>query len=166
MNQWYTTGDIAWILVASALVLLMIPGVGFFYSGLTGTKSALSLIMLSFITLSVVSFQVCIPPARHDSMAVVLLGILSSILKISLQIPREHGKCRIHGRSSPEIGVRTRYSICFISGHVRRIYPRHRHWRSCRTRKNPPLSGIRITLEYPCIRPNCFLDMESLWLGL
>lgn len=54
-------GDMAWIITASALVWLMIPGVGFFYSGLTGQKSALSLIMLSFIAVSVASFQVSYP---------------------------------------------------------------------------------------------------------
>jgi Ammonium Transporter Family len=58
LNLWYTTGDVGWIITATALVLFMIPGVGFFYSGLTGTKSALSVIMLTFISLSVVSFQV------------------------------------------------------------------------------------------------------------
>jgi ammonia channel protein AmtB len=36
----------------------MLPGVGFFYSGLTGPKSALSMIMLSFIAMSVGAVQV------------------------------------------------------------------------------------------------------------
>jgi ammonia channel protein AmtB len=36
----------------------MLPGVGFFYSGLTGKKSALSMIMLSFIAMSVGAVQV------------------------------------------------------------------------------------------------------------
>ncbi len=30
----YNPGDIAWVLASTALVWLMIPGVGFFYSGL------------------------------------------------------------------------------------------------------------------------------------
>jgi len=54
----YTTGDIAWVITSSALVWLMLPGVGFFYSGLTGPKSALSMIMLSFIAMSVGAVQV------------------------------------------------------------------------------------------------------------
>jgi Amt family ammonium transporter len=45
------------VIVATALVLLMIPGVGFFYSGLARRKSALSLIWLSVMTTAVVSFQ-------------------------------------------------------------------------------------------------------------
>ena len=45
------------MLTSSALVLLMIPGVGFFYSGLARRKSALSLIWLSCMSVGVVSFQ-------------------------------------------------------------------------------------------------------------
>ena len=44
-------------MTCSALVLLMIPGVGLFYSGLSRRKSALSLIMLSLISAAVVDFQ-------------------------------------------------------------------------------------------------------------
>ncbi|KAI5855779.1 high affinity ammonium transporter [Tricharina praecox] len=57
LNVWYQTGDMAWIVVSTALVLLMIPGVGFFYSGLARRKSALSLIWLSMMSTAVVSFQ-------------------------------------------------------------------------------------------------------------
>jgi len=58
LEAFYTNGDIAWLITASALVWLMLPGVGFFYSGLTGQKSALSMIMLSFIAMSVGTVQV------------------------------------------------------------------------------------------------------------
>jgi Amt family ammonium transporter len=58
LNLWYTTGDVAWVLTSTALVWLMIPGVGFFYSGLARRKSALSLIWLSLMSVSIVSFQV------------------------------------------------------------------------------------------------------------
>ncbi|TRX93248.1 hypothetical protein FHL15_005827 [Xylaria flabelliformis] len=57
LNVFYESGDFAWILTSAALVLLMIPGVGFFYSGLARRKSALSLIMLSMISVAVVDFQ-------------------------------------------------------------------------------------------------------------
>ncbi|OGE56312.1 hypothetical protein PENARI_c003G06777 [Penicillium arizonense] len=57
LNMFYSSGDIAWVITSSALVLLMIPGVGFFYSGLARRKSALSLIWLSIMSVGVVSFQ-------------------------------------------------------------------------------------------------------------
>ncbi|KAI0897651.1 ammonium transporter [Annulohypoxylon nitens] len=57
LNQFYESGDFAWIITAAALVLLMIPGVGFFYSGLARRKSALSLIMLAMLSIAVVDFQ-------------------------------------------------------------------------------------------------------------
>ena len=57
LNVFYDAGDIAWMITATALVLLMIPGVGFFYSGLARRKSALSLIWLSIMATAVVSFQ-------------------------------------------------------------------------------------------------------------
>ncbi|KAK0206714.1 ammonium transporter [Desarmillaria ectypa] len=53
----YSPGDIAWVLASTALVWLMIPGVGFFYSGLLRRKNALSMIYLSMMTIAVVSFQ-------------------------------------------------------------------------------------------------------------
>jgi len=53
----YNGGDIAWVLASTALVWIMIPGVGFFYSGLLRRKNALSMIYLSMMTVAVVSFQ-------------------------------------------------------------------------------------------------------------
>ncbi|KZT22718.1 ammonium transporter [Neolentinus lepideus HHB14362 ss-1] len=53
----YNLGDIAWVLTSTALVMIMIPGVGFFYSGLLRRKNALSMIFLSMVALAVVSFQ-------------------------------------------------------------------------------------------------------------
>ncbi|KAK0739514.1 ammonium transporter AmtB-like domain-containing protein [Apiosordaria backusii] len=57
INAPYSAGDFAWIMTCSGLVLLMVPGVGFFYSGLARRKSALALIWLSLISIAVVGFQ-------------------------------------------------------------------------------------------------------------
>jgi Amt family ammonium transporter len=46
--------DTAWMLVASALVLLMTPGLAFFYGGLVRSKNALNTMMMSFVALGVV----------------------------------------------------------------------------------------------------------------
>lgn len=53
----YNNGDLAWIIAATALVWIMIPGVGYFYSGLLRRKNALSMIFLGVAVLAVVSFQ-------------------------------------------------------------------------------------------------------------
>jgi Amt family ammonium transporter len=53
----YNPGDIAWVLASTALVWIMVPGVGYFYSGLLRRKNALSMIYLSMMTIAVVSFQ-------------------------------------------------------------------------------------------------------------
>ncbi|KAJ4301977.1 ammonium transporter Amt1 [Collariella sp. IMI 366227] len=53
----YEGGDFAWILTSAGLVLLMVPGVGFFYSGLARRKSALALIWLALISIAVTGFQ-------------------------------------------------------------------------------------------------------------
>lgn len=49
------TGDIAWMLTASALVLLMTPGLSFFYGGMVGKRNVISTMLQSFISLGVVS---------------------------------------------------------------------------------------------------------------
>ena len=58
-NVVYNLGDIAWVLASTALVWIMVPGVGYFYSGLLRRKNALSMIWLSMVILATVSFQVC-----------------------------------------------------------------------------------------------------------
>lgn len=51
------TGDTAWVLVATALVMLMTPALGFFYGGLVQRKNVLSTIMHSFFILALISVQ-------------------------------------------------------------------------------------------------------------
>lgn len=57
LNQWYTHGDTSYIIVASAMVMLMVPGLGFLYSGLARRKSALSLIWACIGSSAIVTFQ-------------------------------------------------------------------------------------------------------------
>jgi len=51
------TGDTAFILVSTALVMLMTPAVGLFYGGLVRRKNIISMIALSFIAFSLVTVQ-------------------------------------------------------------------------------------------------------------
>ena len=48
------TGDTAWILASSALVLLMTPGLAFFYGGMVRSKSVLNMMMMSFLAMAII----------------------------------------------------------------------------------------------------------------
>ncbi len=48
-------GDTAWMLVATALVLLMTPGLALFYAGMARAKNVLNVLMQSFIAMSIVT---------------------------------------------------------------------------------------------------------------
>ncbi|MBV5242781.1 ammonium transporter [Mycolicibacterium sp. PAM1] len=50
-----SAGDTAWVLTSAALVLLMTPGLAFFYGGLSRQKSVLNMMMMSFGSMGVVS---------------------------------------------------------------------------------------------------------------
>ncbi|HQX36707.1 MAG TPA: ammonium transporter [Microbacteriaceae bacterium] len=49
------TGSLAWVVMATALVLFMTPGVAFFYGGLVKAKSVVSMMMMSFGALGLIS---------------------------------------------------------------------------------------------------------------
>jgi Amt family ammonium transporter len=52
-----SAGDTAWVLTASALVMLMVPAVGFFYGGMVTSKNVVSVIKQSLLILGIVSIQ-------------------------------------------------------------------------------------------------------------
>ena len=58
-------GDTAWVLVASAMVLLMTPGLALFYGGMTRAKSTLNMMMMSFSAIGVVTVLWVAFGARH-----------------------------------------------------------------------------------------------------
>jgi len=49
------SGNTAWVLASSALVLLMTPGLAFFYGGMVRAKSVLNMLMMNFICIAVVT---------------------------------------------------------------------------------------------------------------
>jgi len=51
------TGDAAWVLISTALVMLMTPGLAFFYGGMVRRKNILSILMQCFIILCALSLQ-------------------------------------------------------------------------------------------------------------
>jgi Amt family ammonium transporter len=50
-----SAGDTAWVLAAAALVLLMTPGLAFFYGGMVRAKHTLAMLMQNFMAIAVVS---------------------------------------------------------------------------------------------------------------
>ena len=53
----YDTGDNAWMMTSTALVLLMTPALAFFYGGLVDHKNVLNQLFLSFVCMGIVLVQ-------------------------------------------------------------------------------------------------------------
>jgi len=51
----YNSADVAWIIVATALVFLMTPGLAFFYGGMVHRKNVLSTMIKSMVAAGIVS---------------------------------------------------------------------------------------------------------------
>jgi Amt family ammonium transporter len=52
-----SAGDTAWVMISTALVLLMVPGLALFYGGLVRSRAVLNTVMMSFVALAVVGVQ-------------------------------------------------------------------------------------------------------------
>lgn len=50
----FSAGDTAWVLACCALVLIMTPGLGFFYAGMVGVKNALNTLLMTFLSIAIV----------------------------------------------------------------------------------------------------------------
>jgi Amt family ammonium transporter len=50
-----SAGDTAWVLVSAALVLLMTPGLAFFYGGMVRSKNVLGMLMQNYVCIGIVS---------------------------------------------------------------------------------------------------------------
>ncbi len=83
ISSLFNLGDIAWTLTSTALVWIMIPGLGFLYSGLLRRKNALTQMYMGIMVLAAISFQVRIKHIVETVIdwiyVVVLLGFLISI---------------------------------------------------------------------------------------
>src|SRR6202049_4283750 len=55
MPSAFSNGDTAWVLASSALVLLMTPGLAFFYGGMVRAKGVLNMLMMSISAMGVVT---------------------------------------------------------------------------------------------------------------
>src|SRR5829696_4319274 len=81
MNQ----ADTAWMLISTALVLLMTPALAFFYGGLVRSKNALNTMMMSFISLgfvgvlwALIGYSLALSPGNNwigDASMALLRGV-------------------------------------------------------------------------------------------
>jgi ammonium transporter, Amt family len=55
VTEGINSGDTAWMLIATALVLLMTPGLAYFYGGMVNNKNVISTMLQSFIAMGVIS---------------------------------------------------------------------------------------------------------------
>jgi len=71
------TGDTAWMLISSALVLLMTPGLALFYGGMARRKNLLSTIMMSLssIPLGMPVWWFLITRLAESWMPIISLGL-------------------------------------------------------------------------------------------
>ena len=86
MESALDTGNTAWMLTASALVLLMIPGLAFFYGGMVRSKSVLNMLMMIMGALFIV-------------------GILWVIYGYSMAFGNSYGQAGLLGNVTQYIGL-------------------------------------------------------------
>lgn len=55
MSTGLNTGDSAWLMISTAMVLLMTPGLAFFYGGMVRAKNLLTMLYMSFICISLIT---------------------------------------------------------------------------------------------------------------
>ena len=82
MNQ----ADTAWMLISAALVLLMTPGLAFFYGGLVRSKNALNTMMMSFISLgfvgvlwALIGYSLALSPGGSDWLGDLRFAFLNGV---------------------------------------------------------------------------------------
>jgi Amt family ammonium transporter len=82
MNQ----ADTAWMLISTALVLLMTPALAFFYGGLVRSKNALNTMMMSFISLgfvgvlwALIGYSLALSPGGNDWLGDLRFAFLNGV---------------------------------------------------------------------------------------
>jgi len=53
-----SAADVAWLITATIFVLMMTPGLSFFYGGMVGAKNVISTMLQSFIAMGLISMRV------------------------------------------------------------------------------------------------------------
>ena len=109
------SGNTAWMIAATALVLLMTPGLAFFYGGMVRGKNVLAMLMQNFICMGIVSvvwilfgFSLAF---GHDVGGHGFIGSLTAVLGHAARHHRALGRWRAH------------HGHCLLPANLRRHYP-------------------------------------------
>ena len=81
----WDTGNIAFMLVSTSLVMLMTPGLAFFYGGLVGRKNVLAIMTQSFVSMGVTTvlwvvcgYSMCFSGSYHSATNPDILGVIGN----------------------------------------------------------------------------------------
>ena len=127
------TANVAWMITATIFVLMMTPGLSFFYGGMVGKKNVISTILQSFIAMGIIS-------------------VIWVVFVFSLAFGDDIGGFV----GNPSFGA-----LCTISNEICHYHPFPYHRIFCRTRPFFRIYGVHDFVLYLCILPACTLDLAS-----
>lgn len=170
LNQWFTSGDQAYIIVASAMVVTMVPGLGFLYSGLARRKSALSMIFACMGSFAIITFQWYFWGYSLAFSAQGKSGFIGDLthfgLRNTLGYPSPGSplipellysfyqaciSCTIE-QNVPILTIVAAAILCCHRCHCRRSH--------CRARASIANDGLHVFLGYPRLLSYCMLGLE------
>ena len=153
-----SSGDIAWVITATALVMLMTPALGFFYGGLVRKKNLVSTIVQCFVIFAVIS----IIWALWGYMLVFGNNVFGVIgWNPGLLGMGGLGINTVNPALAPEYSSTT--AIC-VPVKVRSNHPGTNHW-SLRGKIQIQVAAcLHGTLVHIYLLPHCFLGVEPKWL--
>ena len=131
-----SAGDTAWVFVASALVLLMVPGLALFYGGLVRSRAALNTLMMSFGALAVVTVQWTLMGYSLSFAPGAIVGDL-----------RWFGLTGVGAAAGPYSSTIPHVALRGVSGDVRRHHGRAHLGRDGRAHPLSHLSDLRVRLD-------------------
>ncbi len=80
------TGDIAWMITASALVLLMVPGLALFYGGMVNSKNVVNMLMMNVVTIPIATvIWVLVGFSLAFGASAGGLGLVGDLSKVGLE---------------------------------------------------------------------------------
>ena len=132
------TAGLVWLLVAAALVLFMTPGLAFFYGGMTRAKSALNMMMMSFVAIGTVGivwvlWGASMATSNEDNFFQIFANPFSHF-----------GLARLHRTGRPAQGR--------LRGHLRHHHGGPDHRRRRRPRQVLRLGRLHPHLGHPRLR--------------